>query len=74
MHNGVFWDGGNAVGFVFKLKDHNVYHSGDTGIFGDMALINELHKPSILLICTGGNFTMGPEEAALAIRKFFTHA
>jgi len=75
MHDGVFWDGGNAVGFVLKINNsRTVYHSGDTGIFGDMGLINELHKPDVLLICTGGNFTMGPEEASLAINKFFKSA
>ena len=38
-----------------------------------MALINELYAPTHLLVCIGGRFTMGPMEAAYAVKKFFTH-
>jgi L-ascorbate metabolism protein UlaG (beta-lactamase superfamily) len=48
-----------------------VYHMGDTDIFGDMALINELHAPAVLMVPIGDRFTMGPETAALAVRRFF---
>jgi L-ascorbate metabolism protein UlaG (beta-lactamase superfamily) len=36
-----------------------------------MALIDELYKPEILLLCSGGHYTMGPVEAALSVSKFF---
>jgi L-ascorbate metabolism protein UlaG (beta-lactamase superfamily) len=39
-----------------------------------MALINELYKPQILLLCTGGHFTMGPHEAAYSVCNFFKNA
>jgi L-ascorbate metabolism protein UlaG (beta-lactamase superfamily) len=42
--------------------------------FGDMALIDELYKPSHLLLTIGGKYTMGPEEAAYACAKMFKHA
>ncbi len=75
MHNGLLQDGGNAAGFVVRFSSGvSVYHSGDTGIFGDMALIDELYKPSHLLLTIGGKFTMGPEEAAYACAKMFKNA
>ena len=39
-----------------------------------MAIINELYKPTHLLLPIGGHFTMGPEEAGFAVAKFLTHA
>jgi L-ascorbate metabolism protein UlaG (beta-lactamase superfamily) len=62
LHDGILIDGGNAAGFVVKFKEcgQSVYHSGDTGIFGDMVLIDELYKPTTLLLATGGHYTMGP--------------
>ena len=44
---------------------------GDTDIFSDMALINELHQPQIGLVPIGDRFTMGGAVAALACRRFF---
>lgn len=52
----------------------SIYHAGDTGVFLDMQLIDELYKPDYLLLPIGGNFTMGPEEAALACQRFFKNA
>ena len=46
-----------------------IYHTGDTNVFGDMALIREIYKPDLALVCIGGFFTMGPEEAAYAVRE-----
>ena len=40
----------------------------------DMELIEELHKPNIIMIPIGDRFTMGPREAALAVKKFFKSA
>jgi L-ascorbate metabolism protein UlaG (beta-lactamase superfamily) len=51
-----------------------VYHAGDTNVFTDMEIINELYKPTHLLIPIGNNFTMGPEEAGYAVAKFLTNA
>jgi L-ascorbate metabolism protein UlaG (beta-lactamase superfamily) len=44
---------------------------GDTDIFGDMALINELHEPKVGLVPIGDRFTMGGAVAALACRRYF---
>lgn len=62
--------GGAPVGYVIELENgFKIYHSGDTAVFGDMALIGDLHKPDLALVCIGGHFTMGPEGAAYAIRN-----
>jgi L-ascorbate metabolism protein UlaG (beta-lactamase superfamily) len=61
--------GGEASGFVIRLSGgFSVYHAGDTAVFGDMKLIGELYSPDIALLPIGDHFTMGPREAALAIR------
>lgn len=60
---------GEAGGFVVKLPgDVRVYHAGDTAIFGDMKLIGEIYRPDVVCLPIGDVFTMGPKEAAYAIR------
>ena len=65
--------GGRPVGFVLEFTNgKTLYHTGDTTIFGDMALIQELHKPNIILLQAGGGpSNQDPKVAALAIKKFF---
>jgi L-ascorbate metabolism protein UlaG (beta-lactamase superfamily) len=59
---------GEPVGFVVTLEDGvRVYHAGDTDLFGDMALIGELHHPDIAFLPIGGHYTMGPRAAARAV-------
>ncbi len=61
---------GAAVGFVVELENgFKIYHTGDTGVFGDMALINTFYAPDLALVCIGGYFTMDPEGAAYAVRE-----
>ena len=45
-----------------------MYHAGDTAVFGDMKIIGELYKPDLAMLPIGDRFTMGPREAAYAIR------
>jgi len=60
--------GGEAVGYVVKLEDgFTFYHAGDTNVFGDMAIIKQLYKPSMVFLPIGDHYTMGPREAALAV-------
>jgi L-ascorbate metabolism protein UlaG (beta-lactamase superfamily) len=60
---------GVAAGFVLTVTDGPVlYHSGDTAVFGDMKLIHDLYAPQVVMISIGGHYTMGPREAALAVR------
>ena len=66
-----FLDAGAPVGYVVELENgFKIYHSGDTGVFGDMALIHDLYAPDLALVCIGGHFTMDPEGAAYAMREF----
>ena len=69
-HNGEEHYGGEPVGYVIELENgYKIYHSGDTGVFGDMKMIGEYYKPDLALVCIGGWFTMGPAEAAYAMDK-----
>ncbi|MFK5980155.1 MAG: metal-dependent hydrolase [Rhizobiaceae bacterium] len=70
--DGVSHDLGHSNGVVFHIDgEKSVYHMGDTDIFGDMALIQELHAPQIAMVPIGDRFTMGGAVAALACRRFF---
>jgi L-ascorbate metabolism protein UlaG (beta-lactamase superfamily) len=63
--------GGEPVGFIIELENGlKIYHMGDTGLFMDMKFIGEYYKPDVLLIPIGGNFTMGPVDAAYATREW----
>ena len=62
--------GGVPVGYVVEFENgFTVYHSGDTGVFGDMALIGKFYPLDLALVCIGGHFTMDPEGAAYAVRE-----
>ena len=66
--------GGRPLGFVLSFSDgRTLYHTGDTWIFGDMALIQEIYRPSVILLNVGGGpYTQDPGTAALAVRKYFS--
>ncbi len=67
--NGVRHYGGEPAGYVIRMPGgFTVYHAGDTALFGDMKLIAELYKPELAMLPIGDRFTMGPREAAYAIR------
>lgn len=58
---------GEPAGFVIACDNAPVlYHAGDTSVFSDMRLIEQLHKPEIGMIPIGDLYTMGPKAAALA--------
>jgi L-ascorbate metabolism protein UlaG (beta-lactamase superfamily) len=60
---------GDAAGLVVRLPGgFTLYHAGDTCVFGDMKLIGDLYKPDLVCLPIGDYFTMGPREAAHAIR------
>jgi L-ascorbate metabolism protein UlaG (beta-lactamase superfamily) len=63
---------GNPAGIVLTPKSgKTVYHMGDTDIFSDMGLINEIYRPQVGLVPIGDRFTMGAKLAAMACKKFF---
>jgi L-ascorbate metabolism protein UlaG (beta-lactamase superfamily) len=60
---------GEPAGLVISMPGgFTVYHAGDTALFSDMKLIGELYKPDLALLPIGDHFTMGPRDAAHAIR------
>ena len=60
---------GEAGGYMVKLPGGlTIYHAGDTAVFGDMKLIGEIYRPDLACLPIGDVFTMGPREAAHAIR------
>ena len=61
--------GGNPGGFLIHVTNGpTIYHTGDTDLFGDMALIAKRGKVDIMLACIGGHFTMDPARAADAAK------
>ena len=61
--------GGEACGYVLRFADGRaLYFAGDTNVFTDMSLIQELYEPELVLLPIGDHFTMSPREAAKACR------
>lgn len=61
--------GGEAAGYVIEFEDgFKLYHSGDTAVFSDMALIGKLLRPDVAILPIGDHYTMGPRSAAEAVR------
>jgi L-ascorbate metabolism protein UlaG (beta-lactamase superfamily) len=58
---------GEPAGFVIGAESTSIYFAGDTCVFGDMQLIERLYRPQVAVLPIGDHYTMGPEEAALAL-------
>ncbi|MBM4762549.1 metal-dependent hydrolase [Bacillus sp. B15-48] len=58
--------GGMPAGVLLFVEGKTIYHAGDTGLFSDMKLIGERHPIDLAFLPIGDNFTMGPEDAAIA--------
>lgn len=60
---------GESAGFIFDfVNDYTLYHSGDTALMSDMKLIQDVYNPEIAILSSSGHFTMGPKEAAYAVK------
>lgn len=59
---------GMPAGVLLTAGGKTIYHSGDTALFSDMKLIGERHPIDLAFLPIGDNFTMGPEDAALAAK------
>ncbi len=70
LHGSVLPDGtfgGNPCGFLITTNDgKKIYLAGDTGLFGDMALIGE-EGIDLAMLPIGGNYTMDPDDALRAV-------
>ena len=52
---------------MIRFDGNSIYFAGDTNVFGDMQLISRLYGPDVAVLPIGDWFTMGPEEAAVAL-------
>lgn len=57
---------GVPCGLLISADGKNVYHAGDTALFLDMQLIGRAGL-DLAMIPIGDNFTMGPDDALLAL-------
>jgi L-ascorbate metabolism protein UlaG (beta-lactamase superfamily) len=80
FHSNGIEDGGTVVyggepgGFIVRMPGGlTIYHAGDTCVFGDMRIIGELYRPDVACLPIGDLYTMGPREAAYAIRLLGVH-
>ena len=57
---------GHPGGFLISVKNGpRIYHTGDTDLFNDMALLKG--QVDMMLLCIGDKFTMGPVRAAQSV-------
>lgn len=61
--------GGEAAGYVLRFADGRaLYFAGDTNVFSDMQLIEQLYRPELAFLPIGDLYTMSPHEAATACK------
>jgi len=66
-HEGVYL--GTPCGIVLTTDDGlNLYHAGDTELFGDMALVGEFDRPKVAMLPIGSTFTMDAKQALEAVK------
>lgn len=59
---------GGAAGVMLTAEGRTVWHLGDTGLTADLALVGRRQTIDLALVPIGDHFTMGPEDAAEAVR------
>ena len=71
------YSGGQAAGWIIQIGGKGigpiVYHTGDTNVFTDMSIIDQMYKPTHVLMPIDGKCTMGPQEAAFACKNFLSN-
>lgn len=58
---------GMPSGILLSVEGKTIYHAGDTGLFSDMKLLSD-KSIDLAFLPIGDNFTMGPEDAAIAAK------
>lgn len=58
----------HPVGVVIETEGLTIYHSGDTGLFGDMNIIGEFFDIDLAFLPIGDRYTMGIKSAAKAVK------
>jgi L-ascorbate metabolism protein UlaG (beta-lactamase superfamily) len=57
---------GQPGGVLLTMGGKTLYHAGDTALFSDMKLIGERNRINVAALPIGDNYTMGPDDAAIA--------
>ena len=57
---------GHPAGFLIEMEGKRIYHAGDTALFPGMQIFRK-RKIDLAFLPIGDRYTMGPEEAALAV-------
>ena len=72
FHGSSYTDENNQIiytgmpgGVLLKIDGKTIYHAGDTALYSDLKLLSR-HDIDLAFLPIGDNFTMGPEDAALA--------
>lgn len=68
MVNGQWVYLGEPCGYIIQMGELTIYHAGDTGLFGDMALIGEQFDIDLAFLPIGNNYVMGPGDALRAVQ------
>jgi len=64
---GIIIPGSGCCGYILDIMEGpTIYYSGDTGVFGNMAIIRDLYRPDIAILTMGGKYNMGLREGAYA--------
>lgn len=58
----------NPCGIVITAEGKTLYHAGDTALTADIRMLGELHRFDCVCLPIGDNYTMGPEDALIAVQ------
>jgi L-ascorbate metabolism protein UlaG (beta-lactamase superfamily) len=56
------------AGLLIKFGGKVIYHTGDTALFSDLALVGSRHPVDLALVCIGGHYTMDRHDAVEAAK------
>jgi L-ascorbate metabolism protein UlaG (beta-lactamase superfamily) len=60
---------GSPIGYVLRFANgFTLYVTGDTAVTMDMQIVRDLYRPDLVILPIGDFFTMGPEQAAYALK------
>jgi len=60
---------GFPIGYVLRFANgFSLYLTGDTAVTMDMQIVRDLYRPDLVILPIGDFYTMGPEQAAYALK------
>ena len=61
---------GHETGYIIRFTNGlTVLWTGDSGLIGDWKTQSKFYKPNLAIVHMGDLFTMGPDEAAFAVKR-----